>query len=229
MIDQFIGESNLNMLSPHGHSRMWDANADGYARGDGIAALVLKKLSDAIADGDQIECVVRETGVNQDGKSTGLTVPSSEAQATLIKDTYARAGLDISNPQDHPQYFEAHGTGTKAGDPREAAAIHQCFGRHSADKKPLFVGSIKTLIGHTEGTAGLAGVIKAILSVQKGLIAPNMYLERLNPEIEPYYDRLRVPTTLTQWPTLSKGSPRRASVNSFGKDNRQGILAFRAC
>ena len=118
----------MNLLSPTGRSRMWDADADGYARGDGIAAVVLKKLSDAVADGDYIECLIRETGVNQDGNSTGLTVPSSEAQAALIRGTYARAGLDISNPQNWPQFFEAHGTGTKVGDPREAAAISECFG-----------------------------------------------------------------------------------------------------
>lgn len=209
----------MSMLSPLGHSRMWDADADGYARGDGIAALVLKKLSDAIADGDHIECIIRETGVNQDGKSTGLTVPSSDAQAALIRDTYAKADLNIDDPQNWPQYFEAHGTGTKAGDPREAAAIHRCFGRQSTNGNPLYVGSIKTLIGHTEGTAGLAGVLKASLSVQRGMIAPNMYLERLNPDIEQYYDHLRVPTTPTQWPSTLKGAPRRASVNSFGMFN----------
>lgn len=211
-----MGESKMNLLSPDGRSRMWDADANGYARGDGVAAVVLKKLSDAIADGDHIECILRETGVNQDGKSSGLTVPSSEAQAALIRETYGRAGLDISNPQNWPQFFEAHGTGTKAGDPREAAAIHQCFGGQSENGHPLFVGSIKTIIGHTEGTAGLAGVLKASLAIQNSTIPPNMLLQRLNPDIEKYYDNLRVPTSATQWPSLADGVPRRASVNSFG-------------
>lgn len=110
MIDAFIIESKMKMLSPTGRSRMWDADADGYARGDGVAAIVLKRLSDAIADGDHIECLVRETGANQDGNSSGITVPSTEAQASLIRKTYAKAGLDPqNNPHDRPQFFEAHG------------------------------------------------------------------------------------------------------------------------
>ncbi|KAF6220917.1 hypothetical protein HO133_002597 [Letharia lupina] len=220
--EQFVGESKMNLLSPTGRSRMWDAGADGYARGDGIAALVLKNLRDAIADGDHIECLIRETGVNQDGRSAGLTVPSSEAQAKLIRGTYARAGLDISSPQDWPQFFEAHGTGTKVGDPREAAAINECFGSQSVNGNPLYVGSIKTIIGHTEGTAGLAGVLKASLAIQHGIIPPNMLLNRLNPDIEQYYGNLHVPTAATQWPTLPEGVPRRVSVNSFGFGGTNG-------
>lgn len=107
----YVAESKLKMLSPTGKSRMWDKAADGYARGDGVGALVLKTLSQALADGDHIECLVRETGTNQDGRTKGITMPSSTAQAALIRDTYARAGLDISKPSDRPQYFEAHGTG----------------------------------------------------------------------------------------------------------------------
>lgn len=206
----------MNLLSPTGRSRMWDADADGYARGDGVAAVILKRLSDAIADGDHIESIIRDTGVNQDGKSTGLTVPSSEAQAALIRSTYARAGLDLSNPDDWPQFFEAHGTGTKVGDPREAAAISGCFGSQPIHGNPLYVGSIKTIIGHTEGTAGLAGVLKASLAIQHGVIPPNMLLNRLNPDVKQYYTNLQIPTSPIQWPVLPAGVPRRASVNSFG-------------
>lgn len=112
----FIAESNLNMLSPTGKSRMWDAGADGYARGEGVACVILKRLSDAISDGDNIECVIRETGVNQDGRTPGITMPSSSAQVALIRKTYAKAGLDLRKKSDRCQYFEAHGTGTKAGD-----------------------------------------------------------------------------------------------------------------
>lgn len=90
---------------------MWDADADGYARGEGVAAIILKPLSQALADGDDIECVIRETGVNQDGKTPGITMPSAVAQAALIRSTYSRAGLDISKASDRPQFFEAHGTG----------------------------------------------------------------------------------------------------------------------
>ncbi|KAB8226948.1 beta-ketoacyl [acyl carrier protein] synthase domain-containing protein [Aspergillus alliaceus] len=159
----YVAESNMHMLLPTGRSRMWDADADGYARGDGIATVVLKKLINALADGDHIECIIRETGINQDGCTQGITVPSSEAQAALIRRTYAQAGLDLANPADRPQFFEAHGTGTKVGGPKEAAAIHSTFG--GLDSDPLYVGSIKTVIGHTGGAAGIASLLKASLSL----------------------------------------------------------------
>ncbi|PYI00702.1 lovastatin nonaketide synthase [Aspergillus sclerotiicarbonarius CBS 121057] len=212
----FIFESKMKMLSPTGRSRMWDADADGYARGEGVAAIVLKRLSDAIADGDHIECLIRGTGANQDGFSNGITVPSTDAQAALIRQTYARAGLDPANPLDRPQFFEAHGTGTKAGDPKEAAAIHQIFGQRGDDEAPLYVGSAKTVIGHTEGAAGLAGLLKASGIIQKAFIPPNLLFNRLNPSIEPFYNGLKVPTTQLPWPELPEGVPRRVSVNSFG-------------
>ncbi|KKK21517.1 hypothetical protein AOCH_006732, partial [Aspergillus ochraceoroseus] len=221
--EMYVIESKLKMLSPTGRSRMWDADADGYARGEGVAAIVLKRLSDAIADGDHIECLIRETGSNQDGHSNGITVPSTEAQAALIQQTYARAGLDPEHrPEDRPQFFEAHGTGTKAGDPKEAAAIYRSFGRPNRaeddddDDVPLYVGSVKTVIGHLEGSAGLAGLLKGSASIQSGFIAPNLLFNRLNPDIEPFYKGLRVPTELTPWPQLPDGVPRRVSVNSFG-------------
>ncbi|KAL8833493.1 MAG: hypothetical protein Q9170_004238 [Blastenia crenularia] len=212
----FVFESKLKMLSPTSRSRMWSEDADGYARGEGVAAIVMKRLSDAIADGDHIECLIRGTGANQDGHSTGLTVPSSEAQAALIRQTYARAGLNLEDPRDRPQFFEAHGTGTQTGDPKEAAAIHDCFGREGDVETPLYVGSIKTVIGHTEGAAGLAGLLKASGIIQKGVIPPNLLFNRLNPKIEPFYHGLEVSTSLKPWPKLSEGVPRRASVNSFG-------------
>lgn len=110
--DMMISESKLHMLSPSGYSRMWDSRADGYARGEGFAAIFMKKLSDAIADGDNIECIIRETGVNSDGRSQGITMPNAESQVALIRDTYQRAGLDWSKQSDRCQFFEAHGTGT---------------------------------------------------------------------------------------------------------------------
>ncbi|KAF9632941.1 hypothetical protein BFW01_g3804 [Lasiodiplodia theobromae] len=215
----YIAESNLNMLSPTGRSRMWDANADGYARGEGIGAVVLKTLSAALADGDDIECIIRETGVNQDGRTPGITMPSASAQADLIAQTYARAGLDPRKETDRCQYFEAHGTGTKAGDPQEASAICEAFfggAETPAGEVPLWVGSIKTVIGHTEGTAGIAGLLKASLAVQNKMIPPNMHFNRLNPDVAPYYSNLRIPTELQTWPALPAGTPRRVSVNSFG-------------
>ncbi|RYP25133.1 hypothetical protein DL765_000014 [Monosporascus sp. GIB2] len=218
----FIAETNLQMLSPDGRSRMWDADANGYARGEGVAVVVLKTRQVAEVDGDHIECIIRETALGQDGKTLGQTMPSASAQAQLIRDCYARAGLNLTNPMHHPQYFEAHGTGTLAGDPAEAEAISSAFFPHgqgadnSPIRHPLYVGSIKTVIGHTEGTAGLAGLLKASLALQNAMIPPNLLFNRLNPRIEPFYDNLRVPTSLMPWPAVARGSPRRVSVNSFG-------------
>lgn len=232
----FVAESNLNMLSPHGRSRMWDASANGYARGEGVAAVVLKTLSAALRDGDHIECIIRETGVNQDGKTPGITMPSSSMQAALIHDTYTRAGLDPTKETDRCQYFEAHGTGTPAGDPQEAGAIHKVFFEGAAeqsttDQDPdpsttetqqptseniLYVGSIKTVVGHTEGTAGIAGLLKASLAMQNGIIPPNMHFTKLNPAIKPFYDNLKIPVRAQKWPELGPKVPKRCSINSFG-------------
>ena len=235
----YIGESKLKMLSPENRSRMWDIEANGYARGEGVAAVILKRLSSAIADGDHIECIVRESGVNQDGRTKGITMPSQYAQAELIKKTYAKAGLDPRNPKERCQYFEAHGTGTPAGDPKVSRRASQLMGsvsnstlqeaeaisiaffnpeyhRSDAGDPPLYVGSVKTVIGHTEGTAGIAGLLKASLAVQHGIIPPNLLFNTLNPDVEPFYTNLEIPTTCTNWPKMLDGSPRRASVNSFG-------------
>ncbi|CAK1360631.1 unnamed protein product [Cercospora beticola] len=213
--ENFIIESKLQLLSPTGRSRMWDAAADGYARGEGAAALIMKKLSHALADGDEVYCIIRETGVNSDGRTNGITMPSAEAQAALIRQTYARACLDPL--KDGCQYFEAHGTGTQAGDPQEARAIHEVFFPETRDTaEVLYVGSVKTVIGHLEGAAGVAGLIKAAEAVRRAIVPPNMLLQKLNPAIEPFCKNLKVPTQSSPWPHLSPDAPRRASVNSFG-------------
>ncbi|KAH7310210.1 putative hybrid NRPS/PKS enzyme [Rhexocercosporidium sp. MPI-PUGE-AT-0058] len=214
----YVSESNLNMLSPTGRSRMWDADADGYARGEGVAAVILKSLADALADGDQIDCIIRETGVNQDGRTKGITMPSAKAQAALIRDTYARAGLDPTNKDERCQYFEAHGTGTPAGDPQEAEALSTAFfnGVARDPEDILYVGSVKTVIGHTEGTAGLAGILKACGALKNSTIPPNLLFNRLSPSVEPFYKNLQILTESKPWPKLAPGMPRRASINSFG-------------
>ncbi|PKX95405.1 non-reducing polyketide synthase pyr2 [Aspergillus novofumigatus IBT 16806] len=214
----YIADAKTGMLSATGRSRMWDASADGYARGEGVASVVLKRLSDATAAGDEIECVIRATGVNSDGRTMGITMPNGQAQQQLIESTYASIGLDPKNAEQRCQYFEAHGTGTQAGDPQEASAIYGAFFGDAApeDSQVLHVGSIKTVIGHTEATAGLAGLIKASLCLQHGEIVPNLLLSSPNPRIVPYLSRLRVPDERVPWPSLSPGVPRRASVNSFG-------------
>ncbi|KAJ5090322.1 hypothetical protein N7532_009006 [Penicillium argentinense] len=216
----YISESNLGMLSPNGRCAMWDTAADGYARGEGVAAVIVKTLSQALADNDPIECIIRDVAVNQDGKTPGLTVPSNVAQTALIRDCYSRAGLDpINNLQDRPQFFHAHGTGTQAGDPQEAEAIANALfpiGSPAAQKAGnLFVGSIKTVIGHTESTAGLASVISTSLAMQNGVIPPNMHFKNLSDRVAPFFDHLKIPTSPTPW-AISKGQTRRASVNSFG-------------
>jgi acyl transferase domain-containing protein len=116
----YVQLSNVGMVSPTGRCHMWDEAADGYARGEGVGCLVLKKLSAAIEDGDNIVCVIREIGLNHDGRTKGLTMPSAEAQAALIRETYRRAGLDPTTKSGRCQFFEAHGTGTPIGDPRES-------------------------------------------------------------------------------------------------------------
>ncbi|KUI67109.1 Nonribosomal peptide synthetase 14 [Cytospora mali] len=223
--EQFLAESDLHMLSPSGHSRMWDSKADGYARGEGIAALFIKTLSRALADGDNIQAIIRETGVNSDGRTKGITVPNPEAQRDLIQRTYMKSNLDPFNPEHKPQYFEAHGTGTPVGDPREARAIAEAFFSDTDAADPalgqqqlpkLLVGSVKTIIGHTEGAAGLAGVLKVVQSMNNHAVPPNLHLNTLNPNVLPFYKNLKIPMEKTCWPQPPPGQPYRASVNSFG-------------
>ncbi|PLB44497.1 polyketide synthase 3 [Aspergillus steynii IBT 23096] len=213
----YIMGSSMHMISPESRCRMWDKDASGYARGEGCGAVVLKTLSQAIRDNDHIECIIRGTGVNSDGQgnSSGITIPSPAAQTALIQQTYRDAGLDPV--KDRCQYFECHGTGTQAGDPAEAEAIQDAFCDENGEmsENTLFCGSIKTVIGHLEGCAGIAGVIKASLAIQNKAIPPNMHFSTLNPKIEPFYGGLQIPTSLLPWPETG-GAPRRASVNSFG-------------
>ena len=215
----YISESNLGMLSPNGRCAMWDVAADGYARGEGVAAVIVKTLSQALSDNDPIDCIIRETGVNQDGRTPGLTIPSSLAQAALIRQCYAKAGLDpINNPQDRPQFFQAHGTGTQAGDPQEAEAISSALfpagSCATMSSEKLLVGSIKTVIGHSEGTAGLASVISTSQTLKHGIVPPNLHFDNLSPKVAPFFKHLDIPTAPTAWPK-SGSEVRRASVNRY--------------
>lgn len=201
----------MHMLSPEGISHTFDDRANGYGRGDGIGALIVKRLSDAIRDGDTIRAVIRGSGANADGKTPSITQPSSTAQAELINQTYEDAGLD----QAETEYFECHGTGTPVGDPLELTAIASTLGaaRRNAGKTPLYIGSIKPTVGHTEGCAGLAGVFKSILLLEKGLLVPTYGVERVNPKLKLADWHLALPQELLRWPTTGM---RRVSVNSFG-------------
>ncbi|PNY20709.1 Polyketide synthase [Tolypocladium capitatum] len=207
----FISQlSSMHMLSPDGISHSFDARANGYARGEAITTVVVKRLKDALADGDTIRAVVRGTGVNQDGHTPGITMPSSDAQAALIRSTYAAAGLSYHDTG----YFEAHGTGTPLGDPLELDAVGAVFGpSRRGTSIPLYVGSVKTNVGHTEGTAGLAGVAKAVLALEKGYIPANAGFETLNPKLRLEEWGLALPLETMPWPTPGL---RRVSINSFG-------------
>ncbi|KAF2708693.1 hypothetical protein K504DRAFT_491370 [Pleomassaria siparia CBS 279.74] len=215
----FKGLTKMNMISPDGRSKMFDESADGYGRGEGVGVVCLKLLDEALKDGDHIECIIRETGTNQDGHTKGITLPSANAQAELIRKTYKSAGLDPTDPATRPHFFEAHGTGTLVGDPLEAQAIEQAFfppDKEYADDDVVYVGSIKSIIGHLEGTAGLAGLLRASLAVQYGIMPPNLLFNRMNLKVAPYTKHIRLVTATQPWPAIPQRCPRRASVNSFG-------------
>ncbi|KAK7977184.1 hypothetical protein PG988_004674 [Apiospora saccharicola] len=208
--DMFKVFGSLGMLSPDGKSYAFDARANGYGRGEGVATLVVKRLSDALACGDPVRALVRETCLNQDGKTETITTPSQTAQEELMHECYRRAGLD---PRD-TQYFEAHGTGTPTGDPIEARAIGAVFGSRGGEA--LRIGSVKTNIGHTESASGLASLIKVVLALEKGQIPPSINFESPNPKLALDEWGLAVATNLQDWPATKPNAPRRASVNNFG-------------
>lgn len=171
--------------------------------------VILKRVPDAIRDGDTIRAVIRGSSSNQDGKSPGITQPTRAGQVDLIRTAYRRAGI----PLDQTRFFEAHGTGTPVGDPIEAAAIGDVFAPFRSTDDPMYVGALKSNIGHLEGAAGVAGLIKAIHVVESGVIPPNMNFEEANPKVLAGPLKLEFPLQPTAWP---KSGLRRASVNSFG-------------
>ncbi|GFF90952.1 lovastatin nonaketide synthase [Aspergillus udagawae] len=213
--DTFKVIGSLGMLSPDGRSYSFDSRANGYGRGEGVATIIIKRLSDALAANDPIRAVIRETALNQDGKTDTITTPSAAAQVDLMRECYNRAGLDPRGTQ----YFEAHGTGTPTGDPIEAQAIATIFGEGQGrgDKDHyLRIGSVKTNVGHTEAVSGLAAVIKGVLCLEKGLIPPTVNYETPNPKLKLDEWRLKVVRTIEQWPKSLIDGPRRMSINNFG-------------
>ncbi|TVY35171.1 Highly reducing polyketide synthase [Lachnellula subtilissima] len=207
--DMFIILSSLGMVSEDGISHSFDAEPGGYGRGEGIATLLLKPLEDAVRDGDLVRAVIRETALNQDGKTPTITSPSQEAQEELIRACYNRSGLD---PRD-TTYAEAHGTGTKTGDPIEAGAIGAVLGRSRPANKPLYIGSIKSNLGHLEAASGLASIIKMVLAFEKGCLPPSIHFHSPNPKIQFDKLNLKVVTELIPWP---EDSLKRVSINNFG-------------
>ncbi|KAK3361247.1 hypothetical protein B0T24DRAFT_684913 [Lasiosphaeria ovina] len=208
--DMFLAMSSMTLISKDGKSYAFDSRANGYGRGEGSATLVLKRLDDALRDGNPIRAVIRETSVNQDGKTETITTPSAEAQEALIRACYSRAGLDPS----HTTYFEAHGTGTPTGDPIEVGAIASVFKDRRPADEPLRIGSIKTNIGHTETASGVAAIIKVVLALERGQIPPSINFEKPNEKLHLDEWNLKVPTVLEPW--AGKDGVRRASINNFG-------------
>ncbi len=202
-----LSVSQANMLSGDGRCKTFDASGDGYVRADGIAAVVLKPLSLAKRDGDRIYALVRGTASNQDGASGGLTVPNGPSQEAVIQEALADGQVDAADVS----YVEAHGTGTSLGDPIEVGALDAVF-KPTHDE--LVVGSVKTNIGHAETSAGLAGLMKVVLSLQHEEIPPHLNFRTPNPHIPWDTSIVKVPVERTPWPRGDK--PRRAGVSSFG-------------
>ena len=202
-----IAMSKWGMLSPRGRCHTFDARADGFVRGEGAGVVVLKRLTDAVRDGDRVLAVVRGSAVNQDGRSNGLTAPNTLAQRDVITRTLRSADVAAGSVN----FVETHGTGTALGDPIEFEALAGVYGRGDG---PCALGAVKTNMGHLEAAAGIAGLIKAALAVQRGQIPPNLHFSQWNPAIDPSPTRLFVPTELAPWPACE--GPRRAAVSSFG-------------
>ncbi len=208
--DGFIGFSQAGMLSPDGKCKAFDAAANGFVRGEGAGMVLLKPLADAIKDGDPIHAVIIGSSINQDGHTNGISLPSPEAQARLVRDACLDAGIDPARVG----FVEAHGTGTAVGDPIEATALAEalCVGRRRST--PLPIGSVKTNMGHLETASGVVGLIKAILVLKHGQIPGSIHFTEPNPNIDFTALNLRVPTSLEPFP--ESDGPRIAGINSFG-------------
>ncbi|OGM50472.1 putative polyketide synthase, partial [Aspergillus bombycis] len=200
---------NLGLLSKDSRSYSFDQRGNGYARGEGVGVLVIRPLEEAIRNGDTIRAVIRSSASNQDGRTPGIMQPSGTMQEKLIRDTYERGGLSLATTR----YFEAHGTGTVVGDPIEARAIGGIFRQYRSADDPLYIGSVKSSVGHLEGASGVAGVIKVVLALEKGIIPPNAGLETLNHRIDDEFLHIKAPQEPVSWPV---DGLRRASVSSFG-------------
>ncbi|MEV8639109.1 beta-ketoacyl synthase N-terminal-like domain-containing protein, partial [Streptosporangium sp. NPDC051023] len=197
-------------LSPDGRCFTFDARANGYVRGEGGGLVVLKPLARALADGDDVYAVILGSAVNNDGATSALTVPDASAQEEVVRLAVSRAGVEGAAVQ----VVELHGTGTKVGDPVEAAALGAALGGSRPAGQPLVVGSVKTNIGHLEGAAGIAGLLKTVLSIRNREIAPSLNFETPNPRIDLDALNLRVAGTLRPWPRPD--APLLAGVSSFG-------------
>ncbi len=202
--------SQAKMMAPDGRCKTFDESANGYVRGEGCGVVVLKKLADALKDGDRILAVIRGSAINQDGKSNGLTAPNGLAQQQVIKKAWKNAGIQ---PQ-QVSYIEAHGTGTALGDPIEIGALNAVLGKKEIDAPVCHVSSVKTNIGHLEAAAGIAGLIKVVLSLQHQEVPPHLHFKKLNPHISLDQSRIEIPLSRVPW--RSNERKRIAGISSFG-------------
>ncbi|KAI0199508.1 putative polyketide synthase [Astrocystis sublimbata] len=199
-----IGMTAQATLSPEGSSKTFDAAADGYARGEAVSAIYVKRLDLAIRDGNPIRAVIRASATNADGRTSGIAMPSPDAHEALIRQTYKTAGLDFADTA----MVECHGTGTAVGDPLEVEAVANCFG-----KDGVYIGSVKPNLGHGEGASAITSIAKAVLALENKTIIPNIKFVTPHPGIPWEAAKLKVPTDPMRWPS---GRHERMSVNSFG-------------
>ena len=203
--------ADLQLLSPEGRCKSFDASADGFVRGEGCGMVVLKRLAEAEADGDRIWAVIRGSAFNQNGATAGATVPNGPAQERLIERALAQAGLEPAEVD----YLEAHGAGSAFGDPIEVQSAAAVYGKRRDADRPLLIGSVKTNIGHLESAAGIAGLIKAVLAMKQGVIPQHLHFENPSTLVEWETLPVRVMTEAAEWP-LEAGRPPRAGVSAFG-------------
>ena len=202
--------SQAQMMAADGRCKTFDASADGYVRGEGCGVVVLKRLSDAERDGDNIQAIVRGSAVNQDGLTNGLTAPNGPSQQAVIRKALEKAGVKPAQIS----YIEAHGTGTSLGDPIEVKSLKAVLMQDREPDQPCWIGSVKTNIGHLEAAAGIASLIKVVLSLQHSEIPPHLHFNQLNPYIKIKNTPIKIPTSLQKWSAGEK--PKMAGVSSFG-------------
>jgi phthiocerol/phenolphthiocerol synthesis type-I polyketide synthase C len=218
----FIGFSKASMLSDYGRCQAFSKIAQGYVRGEGAGVLVLKPLDAALRDGDQIDAVITGSGVNSDGKTNGIAMPSCKSQQSLLESTMAKFAIDPA----HIDFFEAHGTGTSVGDPVEALAIGQAVGQKRSDAAgPLPIGSAKSNIGHLEPASGMAGLIKTVLALKHRAVPKSLHCEELNPNID--FEGVNIAPVREHFKFPPMDRPLNAAVNSFGFGGTNAVVFLR--
>jgi polyketide synthase PksN len=227
--NKYLQLSQGQFASTDGRCRSFGTGGDGYVPGEGVGAVLLKPLARAIADGDAIHAVIKGSSVNHGGSTNGYTVPDPRAQADLIRQAWARAGI----APDSLGYVEAHGTGTALGDPIEVEGLVKVFGAAGLDARSCPLGSVKSNLGHLEAAAGIAGLTKVLLQMRHGQIAPSLHSETLNPRIRFEHTPFHVPQTLAPWPRRRDATgaelPRRAGISAFGAGGANAHLVVEEC